>query len=155
MSARRVTTEQQLDYASDGLYYLDRVPFTGVLECRSEDGTLEAEEEFRDGLLSGRKRAWHPGGGLELEAECALGAFHGRVRRWHESGQLASDAVYEYGIRVQGRAWDESGALVEDYALAESDPAFGLLQAFRKAEAAHAARGGDAAPDAAPDGGGM
>jgi hypothetical protein len=93
----------------------------------------------------------HRPGVLALEAECALGARHGRTREWHDSGLLAADVVYEYGIKVRGRAWDESGQLVEDFTLAESGPTFELLQAFRKAEAEHAAGGGHAEPDAAPD----
>jgi antitoxin component YwqK of YwqJK toxin-antitoxin module len=107
---------------------------------------LEAEEEYRDGLLSGGKRAWHRPGVLEQEAECAQGVFHGRVRQWHESGLPATDEVYEYGIRLRGQAWDESGNLVEEYTLSESDPDFDILQAFRR---------GEAEPGAAADGGGM
>ncbi len=107
MTVTRVTTEQ-LDYPGDGLHYLDGVPFTGVLECWQEDGELESEAEYKDGLLSGQKRVWHPSpGGLQLEAECAWGAYHGRVREWHENGQMAGDAVYEYGIRTRGTRWDK------------------------------------------------
>jgi antitoxin component YwqK of YwqJK toxin-antitoxin module len=152
MELGRYTTEQ-LDYPGDGLHYLGEEPFTGILEFRSPDGTLEAEAEYKDGLLSGLKRAWHRPGVLELEAECALGAYHGRVREWHESGTPATDSVYEYGICLRRRSWDESGSPVEDYALSESDDDYSLLQAFRRAEAGHRGGGGDedAEPGAAAD----
>jgi hypothetical protein len=77
---------------------------------------------------------------------------HGRSRKWHESGLLASDAVYEYGIKVRGRAWDaKSGQLVEDFTLAESGSTFELLQAFRKAEAEYIAGCESAEPDVTID----
>ena len=154
MPLGRYTTEQ-LDYPGDGLHSLDGEPFTGIIESRSPDGRLEGEEEYRDGLLSGRKRGWYPTGGLELEAECAEGVYHGKVREWYEDGRLAADAVYEHGIKLRRQAWDESGDLYEDYTLSESDPAFGILQAARSAEAMYRASGGQAEPNAAPDPAGM
>jgi antitoxin component YwqK of YwqJK toxin-antitoxin module len=150
----RCTTEE-LEYPGDGLHYLDGKPFTGIIESRSPDGKLEGEEEYRDGLLSGRKRGWYPTGGLELEAECAEGVYHGKVREWYEDGRLAADAVYEHDIKLRRQAWDECGNLVEDYTLSESDPAFGILQAARSAQARYGARREVAERNAAPDPAGM
>jgi antitoxin component YwqK of YwqJK toxin-antitoxin module len=146
----RVTTSE-LDYPGDGVTYLNGERFTGFEVFHDDSGWKCAEHEYRDGRLSGVKRAWHRPGVLALEAECALGVRHGRSREWHESGVLASDAVYEHGIKVRGRAWAESGQLVEDFTLAESGPTFELLQAFRKAEAEYSAGSGGAEPGAAPD----
>jgi antitoxin component YwqK of YwqJK toxin-antitoxin module len=119
----RVTTSE-LEYPGDGVTYFKGERFTGFQVSRDDSGWECAEREYRDGLLSGARRGWHRPGVLALDADCAWGAFHGRVREWHESGLLASDAVYEYGIKVRGRAWDESGQLVEDFTPAESDPIF-------------------------------
>ena len=128
-------TSEQLDYPGDGLHYLDAEPFTGILEFRQPDGTLEAEEEYKDGLLSGYKRAWYPSGQLQLEAECAWGEYHGQVREWHESGQLASHRVYAYGIKVEGREWDEAGALVGEYRIPDSErPRIDLYRAAFEGE---------------------
>jgi antitoxin component YwqK of YwqJK toxin-antitoxin module len=135
-------TSLELDYPGDGVTYLNGERFTGFQVFRDEGGWECAEVEYRDGLLSGVKREWHRPGVLGLEAECALGVFHGRVRRWHESGLLTSEAVYEHGIRLKEEAWDESGKLIENYSLSEPDPSFGLLQAFRRAEAEYLAGGG-------------
>jgi hypothetical protein len=41
--------------------------------------------------------------------------------------------MYEYGIRVWGRRWDEQGNLVEDFQLIESDRGFGVLPVYRSA----------------------
>ena len=128
-------TSRELDYPGDGVTYIGGERFTGFQVFPDTAGWEYAEHEYRDGLLSGIIREWYRLGALELEAECALGVYHGRVRRWHESGLPASDAVYEYGIRLRGQAWDESGNLIEDFTLTELDPSFGILQAFRRAEA--------------------
>ncbi len=150
MTVDRVTSEQ-LEYPGDGLHYRDGQPFTGVLEFRLTNGGLEAEEEYNDGLLSGRTREWHPSGGLQLEAECAWGGYHGRVREWYEDGRLAADGVYEYGIRTRGTRWDEQGKVVEEFELSEADPAYCTVKLSR---AAFGSAGEKAEPETAHDRGG-
>lgn len=132
MTVLRVTTEQ-LDYPGDGLHYRNGEPFTGVLEFRLPNGELEAEEEYKGGLLSGLKRVWYPSGVLHLEAGCAWGGYHGRVCEWHENGRLAGDAAYEYGIRTRGTRWDDQGRAVEEFELSETDPAYRTLELSRAA----------------------
>jgi antitoxin component YwqK of YwqJK toxin-antitoxin module len=127
--------QKELDYESDGLYYLDGKPFTGTLEYLAKGGWVQAEEEYRDGLLSGWKREWHRPGALEKEAQCAWGACHGSYREWDEDGRLVVEGTYEYGIRVSGKRWDEDGRVVEDFRLRETDPDFDLLEAFRASHA--------------------
>jgi antitoxin component YwqK of YwqJK toxin-antitoxin module len=120
-----------LAYPGDGLYYDGEKPFTGTAFYLSDvNGSLECEEEFRDGLMWGGRRAWHPSGVLEEEAQLAYGVYHGRVRTWHENGRPASEEVYEHGIRLEGKCWDESGKLTEDFRIAEDNP---QLQMYRKA----------------------
>ena len=120
MSDHRVTT-LKLEYPGDGLHYLDGEPFTGVLEFPRPDGHLEGEEEYKDGLLSGLRQCWYESGQLQEESECAWGGYHGQVREWHENGQLASRRVYAYGIKLEAQQWDESGALVGEYRISDSE----------------------------------
>jgi antitoxin component YwqK of YwqJK toxin-antitoxin module len=148
MGHDRVTSEQ-LDYPGDGLYYRDGQPFTGVVESRLPDGMLEAEAQYREGLLWGRKRSWHRSGGLEFDAECAWGGYHGRVREWYEDGRVAADLEYQYAVRVRGTRWDDQGRVTEEFVLSEGDPAYEILQAARVAFGRH---GEEAAPGAAPKG---
>jgi antitoxin component YwqK of YwqJK toxin-antitoxin module len=123
---------EELDYPGDGLHYHAGQPFTGVA-VYEQNGWLQAEEEYRDGLLWGTKREWFRAGGLQREAQCAWGAYHGTVRDWHENGRLAGEEFYEYGIRVRGKRRNEEGSLVEDFSLRETDPAFRTLQLSRAA----------------------
>jgi antitoxin component YwqK of YwqJK toxin-antitoxin module len=122
---------EELDYPGDRLYYLNGQPFTGVVVYLSEEGWTQAEEEYREGLLSGWKREWHRPGVLEREAQCAWGARHGLCREWDEDGLLVAENSYEYGVRVSGRRWDSKGSVTEDFQLQESDPAFQIIQACR------------------------
>lgn len=119
MALPRVST-RNLEYPGDGLHYLDGIPFTGVLEYHRRDGTLDGEEEYKDGESCGHSREWFPSGRLRMEAECRWGRYHGQVREWHENGQIANHRVYAYGIKVEGLEWDESGALVGEYHIPDS-----------------------------------
>ena len=132
LEVKRVPSEE-LDYPGDGLHYLKGTPFTGVAYYLAKDGWVEAEEEYRYGLLWGRKRVWSGPGVLEREAQCAWGGYHGLVREWRPNGRLAAEGRYEYGIRVSGKRWDDRGGLVEDYQLQEADPAFHILESSRAA----------------------
>jgi antitoxin component YwqK of YwqJK toxin-antitoxin module len=50
------------------------------------------------------------------------GLLHGQRRSWHESGGVASEELFEHGVRLWGKEWDEAGNLIEDFGLQESDP---------------------------------
>jgi antitoxin component YwqK of YwqJK toxin-antitoxin module len=113
---------EDLGYPGDGRYYDGDKPFTGVGYYLSDaGGWLEAEEEYRDGVKWGRKRVWFRPGALQEDAECACGAYHGRVRQWYENGRLAADSKYEYGVRIEGKGWDEAGNLIEEYQIPEEE----------------------------------
>jgi len=130
MTTTRVPIEK-LSYPGDGLHYCEGKPFTGIAYFLATDGSVQAEEEYRDGLLWGSKKEWFRPGVLEREAECARGVRHGRFREWHENGRLAAEATYEYGIRTEGKRWDSEGNLIEDFHLEETDPAFETLKLSR------------------------
>jgi len=131
---------EELDYPGDGLYYLERAPFTGVAFYLAKDGWVESEADYQRGLLWGVTRVWFGQGILEREAQCAWGAYHGLVREWHPNGRPAVEAKYEYGVRVWGKRWDDCGILVEEFRLQEGDPGFRILKSARAAF-------GDAASD--------
>lgn len=122
-----------LEYPGDGLHYYGGKPFTGLIVYDAPEGWVEGEEPHRDGLAWGTRRRWHAPNVLAEEAQLAHGAYHGVVRKWHENGVLADASNYEYGVRVSGRRWDETGNLIDDFQLEESDPAFEILQASRRA----------------------
>ena len=120
----------QLDYAGDGLYYLNGEPFCGI--CYTMKGARgRSETVFRDGLIWGTTKEWYGSGQLMREASYFKGVFHGKVQEWHKSGQLAEQGEYEYGIALWEKRWDENGQLVEDFSLTEADEDYAVLQRYR------------------------
>lgn len=125
---------QTLEYPGNGLHYKAGVPFTGVAITQdTRGGWVQAEEEYKDGLVCGLVRTWHAPGLLATEEVCAWGVRHGHYREWSDSGNLLAEGYYQYGIRVAETRWDDDGKLVEDYQLKESDPDFLTMSLAKKA----------------------
>src|SRR5262245_5956219 len=110
---------EEVDYPGDGYYYHDGKPLTGVKYTLNDDeGWLEAETEYVEGLPSGLKREWAgPDKRLLYEGEFRGGVLHGRKRRWTDDGTLIEDGEYEYGIALWEKMWDEDGNLIDEYEL--------------------------------------
>jgi antitoxin component YwqK of YwqJK toxin-antitoxin module len=124
---------------ADELYVLDDgtkewhdKPFTGIAREYRSDGSTVSDTEYLNGLQEGVARSYHPSGTLYSEDHFVNDGFHGLSREWNESGQLVREALYEHGILVSEKKWDESGCLMEDFTLTENDRLFKTLQDYRK-----------------------
>ncbi len=122
---------EKLNYPGDGLYYRDGIPFTGIACFVSEDGWVEADSTYREGMEWGPSRTWYAPGRLASEAQVAGGLLHGLRREWHENGTLAAEEMFELGVRIWGNRWDPEGNLIEAFQLRESDSSFRTLQEQR------------------------
>jgi antitoxin component YwqK of YwqJK toxin-antitoxin module len=121
-----------LDY-QDGLMYLDGKPFTGIGYYLDDDeGWVEGEIGYVDGLESGYKREWSGPDQLIYEGRIYAGSLHGKERRWHDDGQLAEEGDYEFGVAIREKHWDEDGNLTKEFELKDSDPAYQRLQEYRR-----------------------
>ncbi|MGN6110116.1 MAG: toxin-antitoxin system YwqK family antitoxin [Kofleriaceae bacterium] len=67
------------------------------------DGRFLVERTYRDGVLHGPSRSWHPDGHLALEASYADGKLHGDWRRYDASGHLTAEREYRDGAIWQGQ----------------------------------------------------
>ena len=123
----------RLEYTEEDTYLFDGQPFTGISVFLRQDGTLEAEQEFREGHKHGQAKEWYPSGSIACEECWGWGLLHGLRRKWREDGTLASESMFEYGIRLWGKRWDKAGTLTKEYTLKESDPAFDTLRIYREA----------------------
>jgi antitoxin component YwqK of YwqJK toxin-antitoxin module len=124
--------EESLDYV-DGRKYLDDEPFTGVGYFLDEEGRLEAEATYQDGIQWGLRRAWYDTGKLLHEYAMFRGVFHGKKREWHRNGKLAEEADYEFGHDLHHRRWDEDGNLIEEYHIDKNSPGYKDLEKYREA----------------------
>ena len=116
----------------DGAYLYDGEPFTGIAQGHTSDGALVSEIAYVNGVQEGLARHWYPSGGLLSEEHYLNNSAHGPSREWYENGQLKRDSEYEHAVLVREMAWDENGALTEDFVLSEGDPMFKTLQDFRE-----------------------
>jgi antitoxin component YwqK of YwqJK toxin-antitoxin module len=124
--------EEYLAYEGDQKL-LDGEPFTGVGYYLYEEGQLEAEITYRDGVQMGLRRAWYPSGQLQHEYHMFRGVFHGKKREWHDNGRLAEEADYELGFKLRSKCWDEDGNLIEEFELDKNDPDYQRLEKYREA----------------------
>jgi len=79
-----------------------------------ENGTLESESRFRDGLRDGRWSAWYEDGRPRWTGTYRAGKRDGAWTTWHESGRKATVSGYQDG-RPHGtwESWDDTGAAPE------------------------------------------
>jgi antitoxin component YwqK of YwqJK toxin-antitoxin module len=124
--------ENILEFGEEGLLYHDGKPFTGSAFREADDGRLMYEAEYRGGRQWGICREWYADGQLSSEESFALEYPHGMSRQWHGNGQLANEAMYELGVCLEKKEWDEAENQVKDYRLSESDPDYRTLLARRK-----------------------
>ena len=58
-----------------------------------EDGQLETEEHFVEGVSHGLRTRWHPNGAKKSETTIVDGQVSGSHIEWHDNGQLAAEAT--------------------------------------------------------------
>ena len=77
-----------------------------------ENGQLEVEEHFVEGISQGLRTRWHLNGQKKSESEIAHGKLEGRYTEWHDNGQKAIEMTLAEG-QAQGlaEAWHSTGTL--------------------------------------------
>lgn len=114
-----------LEYpGTDGLYWLDGHPFTGIAFTLAKNQPWErAELHFRDGLRWGPTHERYAPGQPMVEATYFKGVLHGRATEWHRNGQVAEDGEYAYGITLWSKCFDERGVLEREHRMTDADVA--------------------------------
>jgi antitoxin component YwqK of YwqJK toxin-antitoxin module len=123
----------EIEFTDDFCYRYEGAPFTGVAEEYERDGRLKCEMSFVNGIQEGISREWSSTGILISETAYRNNTLHGRRLDWRENGTKESEKIYEFGICVESKEWDEKGTLVREFHLEESDPQYALLRKFRSA----------------------
>jgi hypothetical protein len=106
--------------AKDARYYHDGRLFSGVAVSESPRAT--DEQEFRYGLRWGYGWTRDAEGRLVEEGTFRMDLLYGVKKEWDEQERLRSEARYEHGILIEGREWDDSGALVKEHRIPEGSP---------------------------------
>lgn len=65
--------------------------------------------ELPDGTRDGPTRAYYPSGQLKMEGQYKDHHLDGVWTNWREDGSKKSELVYDNGVEIEGRLWDEQG----------------------------------------------
>jgi antitoxin component YwqK of YwqJK toxin-antitoxin module len=101
--------------------------FTGVAYFLAKDGQLMYECEYRDGRKWGRAWEKYVNGTLYLERHYFDGLLHGEQREWHEDGRLAEEGLWEFGICLSSKKYDQEGVLQSTFLLTPSHALYRCL----------------------------
>lgn len=98
----------------DGMLYPhgEETPFTGLLVQDYEAGVRKAAVEIQGGKAHGVSRGWFDNGQLEVQEHFTEGVSHGLRERWYRNGARRCTALIEAG-KVQGEycEWHDNGQL--------------------------------------------
>ena len=98
----------------DQLAKINGRPFTGIVEASFDNGQLEIELNYVDGLPSGIQRRWFSSGQLKEEWNSIRGQGSAWSRKWYESGAMMSERINENNCPVRMREWSDDGKLVSE-----------------------------------------
>ena len=75
-----------------------------------ENGNIETERTFVDGVEHGPAKGWYESGELSFESFKKDGVPHGLVKNYYENGKLQKEIEYNMGIRHGSyKEWYENG----------------------------------------------
>lgn len=98
-SARNVKIEQT-EVKNEVLYIAgENEPFTGIVQKFYEDGNLEIESEFKEGILDGVSKSYYKNNKLEMEGSYTEGRKNGVFKEYYENGKIKSEINYSYDLK--------------------------------------------------------
>ena len=122
MSDRIIIDHSELELYDDQSYWYLGKPFSGIARFHREDGSLESEVSYENGVQEGLYRDWNGEGRLVEEGNVHLGTFHGKVSKWFANGQLKSVEIFKFGVCIEATRWNEDGLEQEHYELPSDSP---------------------------------
>jgi antitoxin component YwqK of YwqJK toxin-antitoxin module len=111
----RVHDEELICDACGYILYHKGKLFTGIAYTEFPNGQLETEIEYKEGAVCGLDREWYQDSTLEHEYHVKNGAAHGSSKAWHPNGKPKHEALYEFGIKIYEKKWNENGQLLKVY----------------------------------------
>jgi antitoxin component YwqK of YwqJK toxin-antitoxin module/TolA-binding protein len=104
-----------IEYYSNGAIYKESFYNKGILEKEKKyyiDGTLNEENNFKNGRLDGPYAIYHPNKQLAQEGQAIDGDYEGLIKTYYRDGQLESEFTYEKGaINGLTKNYDTDGKL--------------------------------------------
>ncbi|WP_055076247.1 toxin-antitoxin system YwqK family antitoxin [Pseudanabaena sp. 'Roaring Creek'] len=112
--------------------FYEGIPFTGIAYENHLNGSLLSETPFTNGYKNGIEREWSESGILIEEVNLEDNQANGLLHKWHCNGQLKCEGMFEMGVCLWMKEWDETGNLTRDYVIDEKSSDFIFLRGQRK-----------------------
>jgi antitoxin component YwqK of YwqJK toxin-antitoxin module len=81
----------------------------GKIQVKYENGNLNWEENYLNGMLDGSTKSWLDNGKLIQEWQYKNGLLEGIAKSWFENGKLASESNYVKGELIKEQYWHPNG----------------------------------------------
>ena len=118
----------------DGLAYdgQGRRPFTGLVFEKFPGGARQTAIEMRNGKVNGWSRGWFENGKVEVEEYFVDGVSQGTRRRWFDNGQRRSEAQIDHG-KLSGLfvEWYDNGQKAVEMTMVDGKPD-GVAQSWHR-----------------------
>jgi len=95
-SLKRIPTTSSMEKIA-GRWNLHEKPYTGPFIDYYNNGSKKGEGYFNDGLLSGSRLLYHPGGKLSQNYSYKAGITDGPANRYYADGSLLHKGKFEHG----------------------------------------------------------
>ncbi|WLD11700.1 toxin-antitoxin system YwqK family antitoxin [Planctellipticum variicoloris] len=115
----------------DSTYSHEGKPFQGQAVVRRENGSIESEVSFENGVKSGPFVDYYPNGRIECRGAMNGNVYDGEIEYLNEDGTLNKSETYDLGICTKRKVFKD-GETVAEWSLPDDDPVRGLIAARRR-----------------------
>lgn len=85
--------------------------FTGIAYLTYDNGQIESEGLYIEGLPEGSHKDWYENGQMKKESIFTRNCGSLLSREWYENGQIKNEVQCLYGFIQEEKEWDENGIL--------------------------------------------
>lgn len=115
--------------SNDYIWLYENTPFTGI-GYELENGVLSIEANYRDGILDGATKIYEDD--KITEEEIWLNGVMISKKEFYFSGSIKLEKIYEFGICVITKYFNEKGEMTCKEEINEENTSFELLQTLKK-----------------------
>lgn len=126
----------EFDIKLDGqveIFFLNSKKYNGQI-YELFNGNITAEFEVVDGIKNGYERIFFENGIIESESTYKNGLLDGLTKNYYATGKLQEEVFFEYGICLWYKLYNEAGCIEETFNIDRNSFDYRLLEIFRKNE---------------------
>jgi antitoxin component YwqK of YwqJK toxin-antitoxin module len=114
----------------DEIFYYNSQKYNGII-FENFNGNIASEFEIKNGVKNGIEKVYFENGNTENISEYKNGLLHGLTKNYYENGKLEEEAIFEFGICLSHKLYDENGNIKEEFTLNKNSSDYKILEVFR------------------------